>query len=366
MPHQRDYAKRLLRELDLPKDAEQVLERRSYWDETFCKLFFELCEELLDRKPQEGLQLALVAPRLARAVPEESGRGGVRKHRELLVRAHSMLGGAFRRVGHFSRADAEHQTAYRISRRGVSKAVAAQQAWRHAYLRTAQLRFGEALKLAEKAVAQSDSPNTLAAALSARGYVYLEMGRYSEGVREYGKALSVIEPKDRLSKRVHYGATHNLSFAVSQNPSPEALSEALAYVRHARSLIRVHRRSLAKYQLYWIEGKILIKLGLGRRGEALLKKAQAGFTKLDVPFEIALVGLDLSELYRDEGRCDELAELAAETYLRFEALSADAEAITALVLWRDAAQPKKLEDQLLSEVKAKLTERMRFQPPRRR
>ena len=217
---------------------------------------------------------------------------------------------------------------------------------------------------AKNALRVSDSQNSLAAGYTVRGYVNIKLGLCSDGVRDFGKALSIIDPKKDPRRgepiRVRYSAVHNLAYAISQNPSPESLGDLRFYLRRARKLVPAHRRSLPKYQLYWLEGLSLIKLGSGRRGERLLHRAQDGFREIGAHFELALVGLDISEIYREEERWDELEKLAGETYQRFGALSADAEAIAALKLWQDAVQLQKLEDKLISDVKAKLTERMRY------
>jgi len=181
-------------------------------------------------------------------------------------------------------------------------------------------------------------------------------------VRDFGKALSILDPRKDASgetERVRYAAVHNMLWTILQTPSLEALGDARFYLRYAHKLVPAHRRCLPRYQLYWIEGMILIRLGSGRRGERLLHRAQAGCREVGACFEMALIGLSISELYRDEGRWTELEELAAETFSQFKVLSADAEAIAALKLWKDAVDERSLADELLGKVAKKLSARMR-------
>ena len=363
MPLSLDYAKRLLAKVDLKKNPQVVLERPSYWDETPCRLYFEACEELIYQDPEAALKAAEIAPRLAAALPEEDSSEGRRRHRDSLIRAYCILGSAYRAVGRPTEAWHPLSRALQVARKEISSKARAMLYRRIAYLKAGQKELEEALKFAEKAKKVSDGPNYLGAAYTVRGYVHTKLGRFSKAVRDFGKALSVLDPRkdsSSESKRVQYAAVHNLVYAISQSPSPESLGDARFYLRQARKLVPAHRRSLPRYQLYWVEGLILIKLGLGRRGERLLHRARAGFVEVGACFELALIGLSISELFRDEGRWSELQELSAATFHQFKELSADAEAIAALKLWKEAVEGQKLEDKLLSEVGATLSARTEY------
>ena len=362
MPLSLDYAKRLVAKLDLPDEAELVLDCPSYWDETPCRLFFERCEELAFHTPQQAVKTAEIAPRLAETVREENNPDGRRKRRELLVRAHTILGSAYRAVGRHYEAEQTFARALRLGRAGIGLEIQALLHRRIAYLRAAQNRLAEAIDFANLAVKISQHPNAVAAAHTARGYVNVKLGRYSDGVRDLGMALSIINPKQDPgmgeAKRIRHSAVHNLAYAISQSPSPESLGDVQFYLRQARKLVPHHRRSLPRYQLYWLEGMSLIKLGSGRRGERLFQRARAGFKEIGAIFELALINLDLSELYRDEERWPELAQLAEETFHIFRKLPADAEAIAALSLWMEAASAQQLENKIILRIKAGLCERM--------
>ena len=97
---------------------------------------------------------------------------------------------------------------------------------------------------------------------------------------------------------------------------------------------------------------------LDQHAERLFRRARQGFLELGAPFELALVGLDLSELLKREGRWSELEDLAAETFESDCLLSADTESIAALSLWMDAVRAKKLDDGVVADVRLKLEQRM--------
>ncbi len=58
-----------------------------------------------------------------------------------------------------------------------------------------------------------------------------------------------------------------------------------------------------------------------------------------------------------------MAELAGETFRRFQDLLADPEAIAALTLWTEAVGKREVGAKLVAAVEAKLTERLRHHPP---
>ena len=79
----------------------------------------------------------------------------------------------------------------------------------------------------------------------------------------------------RLDSRSGYTAVHNLADAVSKADDPDLLKGAFAHLQSARQLLGP-RRSVQKCRLYWIEGRILIRLGKMDQGEQRYRKARAG------------------------------------------------------------------------------------------
>ena len=365
MAHNTEYAQRLLRELDLPANAVQILENPKYADPGFADAYYEHCEEVLFHAPEDALKLAGFALRLAYLLPEGTDPESRQTHQELFVRAYWIMGSAYRKFGRMAEAEGPYRKALRI--KGISDSVKAALYLRLAVLRVSQKRYGDALKLIDQAEAiyrAAKDSKGLGHVFITRGYTYNESGRFAEAVPEFTRALSKINPHlDPESGRFHYSATHNLGFAIAECPSPEAVGIAQVHIRKARGLLGGQRRSVPRYKLYWIEGKALIKLGSTQLGERRFLRALKGLLTLGALFEAALVCLDLSGLLRDEERWDELGVVARDTFDRFEQLSADSEAIAALSLWMGAVKARQLGDTLISEVRAQLSDRMRRQPP---
>lgn len=358
MPHSKKHARRLLRELqsELPEAAEMVLERSCYWDPGFCDLFLDLCEETTFDDPLAGLELARIGSRLAHAVPEDPSVSGRREHRERIVRGYALLGSAYRAVTRHEKAERAYRAAFRLCRVGVSASCRAGLDMRVAYLRAAQGRFAEALRLIRQAESLFETAKDEAGAGTAavlHGAILMHAEDFERAVEVLSQALS----NNRLDSRSEYSATLNLADAVSKADDPHRIGDACGHLQKARRLLG-RRRSVQKCLLYWIEARLLIRLGKVDPGEQRYRRARAGLIHFAVPYSIALVSLDLSALLRFGKRWPELEELAADTYRRFRELGEDEEAVAALKLWHDAARARTLTEELLTEVKETVQERM--------
>ncbi len=368
MAHTEKHARRLLSELKphLPREAERVLESHSYWDPGFFDLFLEHTEELVFREPQTGLEVARVAARLVHTLPEGQTPEAIREHRARRVKVHAVLGSAYRAAGHAEASDQELRKAMRFCRAsGVPRSAQAEVCWRRGALRAFQKQFDEALKLNADSLKLYRADGNLTGegvALAARAGILVWASRFSEAVSLLSKVMGTY----KLPPRAEYSASHNLGYALSQADNPD-LDTALTHLHHARQMLGP-RRSVQKSKLHWIEGMIFLRCGSAsmERGELRLRKALAGFLKFQVPYEIALVTLDLSALLRFQKRWAELEELAGDTYRRFRELREDGEALAALKLWLDAVRSRSLSEKLISEVKTALEVRMRRQGSARR
>ncbi len=163
------------------------------------------------------------------------------------------------------------------------------------------------------------------------------LGRSSEAIENCGQVLEQITAKGQAERRTHYAAVSNLANALRSSGSATSCWLALEYVGGAKKLSP--RPCAPLYHLEWIEGLIWAKLlSLGVRtgyclteeAENALRRAFSGFVTLRLPWEIALVGLDLTQLYRDLERWPAVLEIAIETRSRFQSLDGDGRAAAAL------------------------------------
>ncbi len=350
--HSERQTRRILREL---KNPQELLCRRRYRTPVFLRIYLDHVQEERFRDPRAGLKLAKVAPQLALLVPEAPGADGRREHREQLVRAHCILGGAYRAVGRHAAAESEYETATKIAdAEALSPVARADLNSCIAVLRARKDRFEEAIGLVNGAAATyrtADDRRRLAEAHMLRGYVLNEAKRYSAAIPWHGKALSLALEQQRAKPadladvaalaRVVEAARANMAWAVTHAPGCGFASTAFAHINAAHRELRGRRDSLTRHVLQWTEGKVYLRLIRPDRAEKRYKVARRGFVRLEVPWETALVSLDLAALYRADGRWKELEDLAADTFGRFRELCADFEAIGALSLWVEAVEARK-------------------------
>ncbi len=360
MPHSKDYARRLLKRLDMPANVELMLSRPSYWDETVCRLYFSQCDETLFNRPRDGLKMAQIAPRLALLVPEQSSQAGRLRHRSLTVEAYGLLGSAHRANRQLVDAQRQYKTALRIvESEGIGGLTLADLHRRWSVLQICLKRFSGALELIDSAITvyrANDESKLLAEALVIRAAVHGNSGNFKAAIEDCGECLRMT-PNPNHAPLTYYSALHNLAYCCSYGRMDD-LSLAMRYLRGARRANTV-RQSVAKAKLGWIEGRIMIRQGSTRRGEAVLVKAISELETLGAAFETALAALELTQLWLHE--CAEwrrVKDLAVRVYRRFREQSADSEAIAALSLWLEASKAETLTIEQVEEIQQTIESRL--------
>ncbi len=335
----KQHVRRLVRQLDLPDQADQVIQRSKYWSPTFCWLYFARCDELIFSDGHAGLRAAEVGPELVALVCRFSRDPAPRA--PLRLRSLAVLGSAYRVTGDLDESDLVYQQASRIARaETVSRTDRANLLFRLATLRSAQNRLDEAFDLANQSVeiyrgsSETVRLRHLGEALITRGYLQNLAGRYSAAMKDWSEALSCTDPKKY--PRIHHCASHNLACSLVERPvDPRSLSRVGSHLRQARKFLSKRPRSLQKLRLIWLQGMIMIRFGSTRRGEVAFRQAREGFIEMRAPFEMAMVSLYLGRYLYRSGQLPELKALAVETQQIFSTLCADRRANQALILWRE-------------------------------
>ena len=212
-------------------------------------------------------------------------------------------------------------------------------------------RSQEALEFAAGAVEKFRGIDgaPLADALIAMGYVLMNGRRQfkdrdalAEAIEAFGEALALAgNAKTPASERVHTSACGNLALAITESASGVySAREALRYIWEARPLLPNERCS-SRYHLQWAEARIWNQIGCHAKAERLFRAALEGFNAMKMPWEAALVGLDLAALLHLCGELWELETVARETYQQFRVLSgANVQTLAALSLWVDAVKAR--------------------------
>ena len=104
------------------------------------------------------------------------------------------------------------------------------------------------------------------------------------------------------------------------------------------------------------------------RAEALFLAARDGFLAEGIPYETALVSLDLALLYAGQGRTAELKRLAAGMVPIFASRQIHREALAALVFFRRAVEAERASVEMVAEVaqylrRAQHAPELRFEEP---
>jgi tetratricopeptide (TPR) repeat protein len=332
------YARRLANRLDLPNHAAEVLGHQRYWTPEFCRLYCDLCDEMLFSNPYGAFAMAGIAPRLVNLLPD----GGSKN--ELMVHALAILGGANRAVGALGDADGCYRTAFAICQRvSIPPLEQADLQRRYTNLLVDQGRFGLALENIESAIdtlktvaPHGEGDYCLGAALVQRGVLRIHRGEIAESLDDLGLALVALDPK--RNERTYYAALHNLAFALTQTGSLSHLYQACRHLRTAKKLLEGRRNCQARYKLYWIEASLLQRLGSTRRAEKSLQIARKGFARIGARIELVLSSAELAILLREHGEQDALAEMVGETRSNCESLGAPPEALDLLDRWSQATE----------------------------
>ncbi len=115
----------------------------------------------------------------------------------------------------------------------------------------------------------------------------------------------------------------------------------------------MRRKSVADAKLRWLKGLILIRFGSTQRAEQLLVGARHDLIELEAILDVALISLDLGELYLLEGRWGTLRMIAEEVLnLRIEPYHH--EILSALLLWKHAIEEQNLTTEMISFARRKI------------
>lgn len=329
-----------------------------------------LLELLADRSletsiedPRRGEELGRLALRVADLL--DGHRYGAGRLQDLRARAWSHIGNALRIRSDLQAAETAFQRGWRHLELGTGDLFElAVFLDLQASLRRSQRRFAEALKLLKRAIALFSKLGDLHRA--GRSLVNLSMalvysGRAEESVPVLYRAMKLIEPE--LEPRLLLSARHNLILVLTDLghflEAQRAYSEALPLYR---SFPDAWTQSLRK----WVKGKIARGLGQETEAEALFLAARDGFLAAGIPYDTALVALELALLYAEQGRSAELKRLAAELVPVFTSRQIHREALAALAFFQRAVEAERAEVEVVESVaeylrKARHAPDLRFQ-----
>jgi transcriptional regulator with XRE-family HTH domain len=304
-----------------------------------------LCDESVEAAAESAdaaLGLAALAVRAAERIEgSETWRARVQGY------SWGFLGNAWRVKGQLPKADDAFVTCRGLWLRGAS----AEAGWRElldgarlleleASLRREQRRLREALALLERALEESRSGRAAVRVLLIRAKTFEELG-------DYAAVLAVHEELDPL---IEY-AEPRLLFAHRFNRIVNLchlgrFAEAEPLLPAVRGLAGSLGGRLHQVRLRWLEARVAA--GRGRSAEAItaLQGVREAFAGEEMPYDAALVTLELGSLLAERGATAEVKALARGSASVFSSQGVHREARAALEMFRQAAEAETLSVEL--------------------
>lgn len=215
-------------------------------------------------------------------------------------------------------------------------------------LRRDQRQLGEAARLFGKAAGiflDQGDPHRCGRSLLKLSTVQYFAGDLEEAMATLRRSLERLDLEREPRLRLYAG--HNLADYLTL---AERFEEALAVYRETRPLYRELPEPWVQNRRKWVRARILRGLGKPGLAESLLLAVRDGFLAEGVPFDTALVSLEIAALYAEQGRTTELKRLAGEMLPVFSSLGIHREALAALSFLLQAIQSESASAKLVAAV----------------
>jgi tetratricopeptide (TPR) repeat protein len=283
----------------------------------------------------ETLHLAHLARIAAEACSPEK-TGGEMRLADLRTRAWGQYGNALRLCSRPQEAEEAFATAREYRQEGTGDPVL--RAWlleRVTPLVIFRERFGEAIEMCEEAgliYQEIGESHLLASTMVQKAIAALYSGEAEQAVRVLNQAIPLID--DEADPHLLFAACHNLIWCYVDLDRPD---QALMLYNEARELYQEFNDPLLLLKATWQEGRLLRDLGHLRAAEIALLRSRKGYQERELPYEMALVSLDLAAVYVKLGLVEEVKRTVLTTLPVFHALRVKLETLAALLQLQQVA-----------------------------
>jgi tetratricopeptide (TPR) repeat protein len=219
-------------------------------------------------------------------------------------------------------------------------------------LRISQNRFAEAITLADEArqiYRELGQSSSVASTMVQKAIAQLHAGEADTAVRTLDQVIPLIDSE--RDPHLLLAACHNLIRCHLELGQPK---QALSLYYDTRHLYERVDDPLIMLRTEWQEGQLLRDLGQSRAAEAAFLKAREGFLKRDLPYEAAMVSLDLAAMYLKLNMGQSLQEIVAETVPIFNALGLGREPLAMLLQLGKASHQHRQAVMLIHELTARI------------
>jgi tetratricopeptide (TPR) repeat protein len=322
------------------------------------ELLAEQSRERSFEDPEEGEEMARLGLSLADRL--DAGLYGADRIDDLRGRLWAYLGNARRLRSDLAGAEEAFASALRHLRRGsgdlLERAVVLDL---QASLRRDQRRFADAMRLLVRALrAYRDlGENHRAGRLLVKmSTLHEHAGEPERAIPLLSEALELLDPE--REPRALLAAHHNL---VTNLAEAGRFMEAHKLLIQTRPLYARFDDGWTRHRRSWVEGRIAQGLGQLREAEIHLRAARDGFAAEGVPYDAALVSLDLAALYAGQDRMADLKRLAEEMLPVFSSRRIEREVLAALAFLRQAVAAERVSLELIARV-ASFLKRLELEP----
>lgn len=195
-------------------------------------------------------------------------------------------------------------------------------------------RFKEALSSLEVAAElyyQHGEPHRAGRVLLKRGETLRQAGELEDAIAAFDAALGLLEAAQE--PRLVLIAIHNRLAALVDAGQADLAARSLW---QARPLYKKYGALPDRLRLLWLEANLAAAQGRRGAAERFYREARAGFAQAELPFEAALVALDLAAVLLTDGRPDEVLGLVEEMLQTFYRLRIRREALVTIAVFHRA------------------------------
>jgi tetratricopeptide (TPR) repeat protein len=214
-----------------------------------------------------------------------------------------------------------------------------------ASLRNQQRRYGDATQLlawAHDIYLEHGDEQAAGRVLVKQGAVHGEAHEHEAAIETTLRGLELMD-YDRDSE-AYFRGLHNI---VDAYASLGHYREARELLEDGRPLYEVHATGVVLLAVRGIEGRIAAGLGEFLPAVRAFTAARDGFADRELPYDAALVSLELALLWLEHGNYGALRKVLDEILLLFHTLDIERDAVAAVFVLYEAARKKEVTEALV-------------------
>jgi len=330
--------------LDYEESMSAISREKRFHSLALCEAILASSRRTNFEDPKGGLQRAELGLQIAKSLDPETY--GAHVVRDLCGRSWTELANSYRVNSDFASAERCLTKAHACLHDSYDPLEKARFLDISAVLKKDQRQFEEALRLRERAISIHRSlgeTHLLCLSLCSKGSDLLEMGEPEAATQTLHEAVKLLD--SIADPHVSLAAYHNLATALVLQGRYLEAANAFSKFQH---LYREDLWSQARQQ--WLRGRIAMGLGHLKEAESAFLTAREEFRSHDVPYDFALVSIELALVYARQGHTRQVRKLATEMVPIFKSRNIHREALAALTLFRQAAEREAATEGTLQEI----------------